>query len=163
MATAIAERLFVTEVEKDIPLGFRVLAVWAGLRALPMVGFVLYLLAETVQNLSAAGFWGSLLSLSIAAGLLAYAAYAGITAISLWTASPLGIQGTVGLGALGWVVGFLFLGTENPAWLLGFIPELYPLALLGVHEISLAAMFVLINVATVVPIWYVFHRRQAFQ
>lgn len=163
MSNAISKRLVTREKDLDVPLGVKILSVWAGLRALPIAGFALYLVLQTVQNLSAAGIFGSLLSLVLVLALLGYAGFAGITAISLWTASPNGIRGVVGLGAVGVFVSMLFIGTEDPLWLIGFAPELYPLALVGMIEISAAAVYILMNLTSIVPILYVFRRREVFQ
>jgi len=163
MSNAIAAKLRTNQRDYEVPFGIKVLAGWALLRAIPIVGFALYLVLQTVENLSAAGIFGSLLALTVVLLLLGYAAFAGITAISLWNGSPNGIQGIVVLGTVGAITAFMFLGTQDAQWILGFTPELYPLAIAGLGESYLTVTFLLVELVSIAPIVYVFARRDSFK
>lgn len=163
MSNAIAAKLRTSRRDYEAPFGLKVLSVWAVIRAIPIVGFALYLVLQTVENLSAAGIFGSLLALTLVLILLGYAAFAGITAVSLWNGSPNGIRGVVALGAVGAINAFMFLGTQNTLWVLGFTPELYPLALAGLATSNLTVTFLLMELVSIVPVLYVFSRRDSFK
>lgn len=162
MAGALVERLVPRSQEYTAPLGIKVLAVWASLRSLPLVGFALFLSLRTLEHLSAAGIFGVLLSATVVLTCLGYAAFAGLTAFSLWNVSPNGIRGVVLLAAVSVFMSFLFLGTQDTVWILGFTPELYPLALLGLATANVAATYVLMNLVNFIAIGYVFYRREEF-